>query len=56
MPGSIGGTDIWKVSVNQMAPMDYLKTWDRYKYKSDENFPFIADNNVLYFHQIDSLV
>jgi hypothetical protein len=49
MPGSIGGTDIWKVSVNQMAPMDYLKTWDRYKYKSDENFPFIADNNVLYF-------
>jgi hypothetical protein len=24
--------------------------------ESDENFPFIADNNVLYFHQIDSLV
>jgi hypothetical protein len=28
MPGSIGGTDIWKVSV-KMAPMDYLKTWEQ---------------------------
>jgi outer membrane protein OmpA-like peptidoglycan-associated protein len=49
MPGGLGDTDIWKVSVNNGnygAPENLgtsVNTADK------EGFPFISDNNILYF-------
>jgi hypothetical protein len=49
MPGSIG-TDIWKVSVNPDGTYGLPENLGAdINTESDENFPFIADNNVLYF-------
>ena len=50
MPGSIGGVDIWKVSVSENGsfgtPENLGKTINT---EGNESFPFIADENVLYF-------
>lgn len=50
MPGSIGLSDIWKVSVN--ADGSYGKPENlgpRVNTEGKEQFPFITDDNVLYF-------
>ena len=50
MPGSIGGVDIWKVAVAENGsfgtPENLGKTINT---EGNESFPFIADENVLYF-------
>jgi outer membrane protein OmpA-like peptidoglycan-associated protein/tetratricopeptide (TPR) repeat protein len=50
MPGSVGGTDLWKVAVNPDgsygAPENLGK---KINTVDDENFPFITDDGVLYF-------
>lgn len=49
MPGGIGESDIWKVSVvgNQYGNPQNLG--DRINTPGKESFPFVADDNVLYF-------
>ena len=50
MPGSIGGVDIWKVSVNgsEFGKPENLGT--KVNTEGNESFPFIADDNTtLYF-------
>lgn len=50
MPGSIGGTDIWKAQINtdgSYGQPENLGT--SVNTAADENFPFIADNGLLYF-------
>ncbi|HKX86160.1 MAG TPA: OmpA family protein [Flavobacterium sp.] len=49
MPGGMGETDIWKVSVvgNQYGNPQNLG--DRINTPGKESFPFVADDNVLYF-------
>ena len=50
MPGSIGQSDIWKVAVN--ADGTYGKPENlgpRVNTEGKEQFPFITDDNVLYF-------
>jgi outer membrane protein OmpA-like peptidoglycan-associated protein/tetratricopeptide (TPR) repeat protein len=50
MPGSIGGTDIWKVSVNPDGTYGVPENLgEEINTASDENFPYIADDNMLYF-------
>ena len=50
MPGSIGGTDIWKVAVNSDGTFGTPENLgDKINTAGDENFPFIADNGILYF-------
>jgi outer membrane protein OmpA-like peptidoglycan-associated protein/tetratricopeptide (TPR) repeat protein len=50
MPGSIGGVDIWKVAVNgdgsYGVPENLGKTINT---EGNESFPFISDDNMLYF-------
>lgn len=49
MPGSLGGEDIWKVSVNgdEYGTPENLGT--AVNTAASESFPFISDDNVLYF-------
>ena len=50
MPGSIGGTDIWKVTVNADGTYGTPENMGpEVNTEADENFPFIADDNTLYF-------
>lgn len=50
MPGSIGGTDIWKVTINNDGTYGSPENLgDKINTVENENFPFIADNNILYF-------
>jgi outer membrane protein OmpA-like peptidoglycan-associated protein len=50
MPGSIGGTDIWKVTINNDGTYGNPENLGNIiNTVENENFPFIADNNVLYF-------
>ncbi|MGZ9674950.1 OmpA family protein [Flavobacterium sp. GNP001] len=50
MPGSIGGTDIWKVQMNTDGSYGQPENLGAsVNTAADENFPFIADNGVLYF-------
>jgi len=49
-PGSIGGTDIWKVSVNGDTYGTPENLGPKVNTEGNENFPFIADDNAtLYF-------
>lgn len=50
-PGSIGGTDIWKVAVNADGTYgDPANLGNKVNTEGEENFPFIADDNTtLYF-------
>ena len=49
-PGSIGGSDIWKVAVNSDGSYGIPENLgDKINSVDDENFPFIADDNILYF-------
>jgi outer membrane protein OmpA-like peptidoglycan-associated protein len=50
MPGSIGGIDIWKVQVNSDGSYGTPENMgDKINTAGDESFPFITDENVLYF-------
>ncbi|MEI7509229.1 MAG: OmpA family protein, partial [Flavobacterium sp.] len=49
-PGSIGGSDIWKVSINGDAYGTPENLGPKVNTEGNENFPFIADDNAtLYF-------
>lgn len=50
MPGSIGGTDIWKVTVNGDGTFGTPENLgNKINTVGDENFPFVTDNSILYF-------
>jgi outer membrane protein OmpA-like peptidoglycan-associated protein/tetratricopeptide (TPR) repeat protein len=50
MPGSVGGIDIWKVKVNNDGTYGVPENLgDKINTAGDESFPFITDDNVLYF-------
>ncbi|MFV5694751.1 OmpA family protein [Flavobacterium sp. LB3P122] len=50
MPGSIGGTDLWKVTVNSDGSFGIPENMgDAINTAGDENFPFVTDDAVLYF-------
>ena len=50
MPGSIGGIDIWKVQVNNDGTYGVPENLgDKINTAGDESFPFVTDENVLYF-------
>lgn len=50
MPGSIGGTDLWKVSINNDGTYGVPENLgNSINTIGDENFPFINDENILYF-------
>jgi outer membrane protein OmpA-like peptidoglycan-associated protein len=50
MPGSIGGVDIWKVSVSENGSFGTPENLGKkINTEGNESFPFIADENVLYF-------
>lgn len=49
-PGSMGGTDIWKVTVNGDEYGEPVNLGPKVNTEGNENFPFIAeDNTTLYF-------
>jgi outer membrane protein OmpA-like peptidoglycan-associated protein len=50
MPGSIGGTDIWKVLINSDGTFGTPENLgDKINTVGDENFPFISEDGILYF-------
>ncbi|MEZ7500536.1 OmpA family protein [Flavobacterium sp. Arc3] len=50
MPGSIGGIDIWKVEVNEDGGFGTPKNLgNKINSPGDESFPFVTDDNMLYF-------
>lgn len=50
MPGSVGGTDIWKVTVNEDGTYGSPENMgNKINTVGDENFPFISEEGLLYF-------
>ncbi len=49
MPGGIGDTDIWKVSINGNTYGEPENLGIRVNTAGKEGFPFISDNTILYF-------
>jgi outer membrane protein OmpA-like peptidoglycan-associated protein len=50
MPGSFGGSDLWKVAVNADGSFGAPENLgNSINSTEDENFPFVTDDNVLYF-------
>ncbi len=49
MPGGFGGEDIWKVSVNGDSFGDPENLGNKINSEANESFPFISNNQVLYF-------
>lgn len=50
MPGSVGGTDIWKVIVNSDGTFGAPENLgNKINTSGDENFPFISEESLLYF-------
>ncbi|MGO4906008.1 OmpA family protein [Flavobacterium sp. W20_MBD1_R3] len=50
MPGSLGGTDIWKVMVNNDGTFGIPENLgSKINTMGDENFPFVTDDSILYF-------
>lgn len=50
MPGSIGGVDIWKVSINEDGNYGTPENLgNKINTEGRESFPFISDDNRLYF-------
>lgn len=49
MPGGLGGEDIWKVSVDGDSYGTPENLGSNVNTEGNESFPFIADNDVLYF-------
>jgi outer membrane protein OmpA-like peptidoglycan-associated protein len=48
-PGGFGGEDIWKVTVNADQYGEPENLGEKVNTASNESFPFIADDNVLFF-------
>ncbi|GGG39691.1 OmpA family protein [Bizionia arctica] len=49
MPGGLGDTDIWKVSISSNSYSKPENLGARVNTSGKEGFPFISDNNILYF-------
>lgn len=49
MPGGSGESDIWKVAVNENGYGKPENLGSKINTKGKENFPFITDDNILYF-------
>jgi outer membrane protein OmpA-like peptidoglycan-associated protein len=49
MPGGFGGEDLWKVKVNQNSYGEPKNLGATINSINDESFPFISNNNILYF-------
>jgi outer membrane protein OmpA-like peptidoglycan-associated protein len=50
MPGSVGGTDIWKVTVNSDGTFGTPENLgNKINTAGDENFPFVTEDAILYF-------
>lgn len=50
MPGSIGGMDIWKVKINSDGICGEPENLgNKVNTEEDESFPYITDQNILYF-------
>lgn len=50
MPGGLGDTDIWKVAINTNGSYGKpVNMGDKINTEGKENFPFISDDNILYF-------
>jgi outer membrane protein OmpA-like peptidoglycan-associated protein/YHS domain-containing protein len=50
MPGSIGGTDIWKVPIHSDGSFGSPENLgNKINTSGDENFPFVTDDAILYF-------
>ncbi len=49
MPGGLGGSDIWKVAIEANGYGKPENLGDKINTSDRENFPFISDDNVLYF-------
>lgn len=49
MPGGFGESDIWKVSINQSSYGTPENLGAKINTEGKENFPFISDDNILYF-------
>jgi outer membrane protein OmpA-like peptidoglycan-associated protein/tetratricopeptide (TPR) repeat protein len=50
MPGSIGGTDIWKVAIHSDGSFGSPENLgNKINTSGDENFPFVTDDAILYF-------
>lgn len=50
MPGSVGGTDIWKVKVNEDGTYGSPENMgNKINTVGDENFPFVSEDGILYF-------
>lgn len=49
MPGSKGGNDIWKVSVNGDEYGAPVNLGDKINTEGNESFPYISDENILFF-------
>lgn len=50
MPGSVGGTDIWKVTVNDDGTFGTPENLgNKINTGGDENFPFVTEDSILYF-------
>ncbi|WP_430399791.1 OmpA family protein [Flavobacterium sp.] len=49
MPGGLGGEDIWKVSVNGDSYGTPENLGSRVNTEGNDSFPFVTDDNVLYF-------
>ncbi len=49
-PGSVGGLDIWKVAINSDGTYGTPENLgDKINTEGDESFPFVSDENILYF-------
>ncbi|WP_338731718.1 OmpA family protein [Mangrovimonas cancribranchiae] len=49
MPGGLGDTDIWRVSVNGNSYGEPENLGERVNTAGKEGFPFISENHILYF-------
>lgn len=49
MPGGIGDTDIWKISINGSSYGEPVNLGPKVNTSGKEGFPYISDDNVLYF-------
>jgi outer membrane protein OmpA-like peptidoglycan-associated protein/tetratricopeptide (TPR) repeat protein len=49
MPGGMGDTDIWKISVNANTYGEPINLGSNVNTSGKEAFPYISDDNILYF-------
>jgi len=49
MPGGLGGEDIWKVSIDGDTFGEPVNLGKEINTEGNESFPFISDDNILYF-------